>query len=146
VEAPTNRVFVSLNLTPSLPVGLYLTSRQPIARGALVLVAPTSRAHGMAVTRGVLEPRHRLLKIVAAVAGDHVCRPGLAVRINGHIRVWARRTDHAGRLLPVWRGCRVLEAGQLFVLGTDRDSFDSRYFGPIEAIDIVTRVIPIWLF
>jgi type IV secretory pathway protease TraF len=41
-----------------------------------------------------------------------------------------------GRVLPTWRGCRVLHDGEFFVIGDTPDSFDSRYFGVVRADQI----------
>lgn len=34
--------------------------------------------------------------------------------------------------------------GQYFVTGTHKDSYDSRYFGPVSADKIVAKLLPIW--
>jgi conjugative transfer signal peptidase TraF len=127
-------------------VGVYLTSSEPMVRGAAVMLTLASEAHRMAVAQGVIGRRRPLLKIIAALAGDRVCRRGLAVSINGHSQVWARRIGHAGRPLPSWQGCRVLRPHEVFILGTHRDSFDGRYFGVVATSDLVARVVPVWLF
>jgi conjugative transfer signal peptidase TraF len=144
--APINSPKVMLNLTPSIRVGLYLTSSEPVTHGAIVMLSPRSSAHRVALVHAVTGAQRPMLKIVAAMVGDRVCRSGLMVSINGHNRVWARRTDHAGRPLPSWQGCRVLRLDELLVLGDHRNSFDGRYFGPIVRSDVITRVLPLWLF
>ena len=137
---------VILNLTPSIRVGLYLTSSEPVTHGAIVMLSPTSSAHRLVLVHAVTGAQRPMLKIVAAMVGDRVCRSGLMVSINGHNRVWARRTDHTGQRLPSWQRCHVLKVDELFVLGTHRDSFDGRYFGPIARSDVTTRAFPLGLF
>lgn len=143
--APLAASRLIVNVTPSVPVGLYWIERRAPARGDFVLVALSSKYRDLAVARGYLRAHHHLLKIVAAMDGDRVCRRGSTVWINGHIRVWLRRTDGSGRALPSWRGCRNLRTGDLFVVGTDRSSFDSRYFGPIMALDVIAVAGPLWV-
>jgi conjugative transfer signal peptidase TraF len=145
VAAPLAASRLIVNVTPSVPVGLYWIERRVPARGDFVLVALSSKYRDLAVGRGYLREHHHLLKNVGAMAGDHVCRRGSAVWINGHIRVWLRRTDGSGRALPGWRGCRHLRGGELFVVGTDRSSFDSRYFGPILRSDVIAVAGPLWV-
>lgn len=146
VSAPFVASRLILNLTPSMPIGLYLAlDRRPV-HGDLVLIEPPPRIRALAARRGYLSRQHLLLKIVAATTGDRVCRHGRAVSIGGRIRVWARRTDPAERALPVWYGCRVLRSGEIFVLGSHRASFDSRYFGPVIASDVVGVATPVWTF
>jgi type IV secretory pathway protease TraF len=136
---------VVLNLTSSVPRGLYLTSAGALTRGDQVLILsdlilPTIGAPHHLTTRGPF-----LIKVVAGVTGDRACRYGPSVWVSGHIRVWAKGTDRFGRLLPTWRGCSVLGRDDVMVFGTHPSSFDSRYFGPIPINRIRARVIPIWV-
>ena len=57
----------------------------------------------------------------------------------------ARERDGRGRPLPVWQGCRVLAAGEIFVMNwQSADSFDGRYFGPIPSSAVIGDAIPVW--
>jgi conjugative transfer signal peptidase TraF len=135
-----------MNVTSSVPVGLYLTSSAELARGDFVLIARDTLAHRAALSKGLISPSMQLLKRVAGLPGDHVCRHGRSVWINGIIKASARNADDIGRPLRTWRGCRVLDAGEIFVLGSHANSFDSRSFGPIRRSDVVSRVVLIWPF
>jgi type IV secretory pathway protease TraF len=72
-----------------------------------------------------------LLKRIAAVGGDQVCRTSDALQ-------WANRSalalprDRRGWALPSWSGCRRLAGDELLVMGDTPTSFDSRYFGPVR--------------
>ena len=86
-----------------------------------------------------------LLKHVAALGGQRVCRVGAAVSIDGVTVGEALGHDRRGRPLPVWQGCTVLAADQVFLFNADRpDSLDGRYFGPLSRTTIVGRAQPIW--
>lgn len=86
-----------------------------------------------------------LLKPVAAVSGATVCRVGLNVTADGAPLAMALGADRLGRALPVWSGCHRLGDGELFLLaGASPSSFDSRYFGPVSAGDVVGRAVPLW--
>jgi conjugative transfer signal peptidase TraF len=132
------------NATPSVPLGLYGIVRGSPQRGDLVLIDPPPTVRALTTARGYLSPRALLIKPVIAIAGDRVCRLHSFVWIAGHRVVIARPADAQGRLLPSWRGCRVLKPGQIFVLGRSMDSFDSRYFGPIDRLFVVGVAFPIW--
>jgi conjugative transfer signal peptidase TraF len=135
-----------LNLTTSVPVGVYLRSAEAVRVGDFAVVSIPHRYRDLADRRGYL-PRHRkLVKIVAARVGDAVCRMGPRMWIAGYSAVWSRRTDGEGRPLPAWHGCRVLKAHEVFVLGFHANSFDSRYFGPIDRRLGMGRVISILVF
>lgn len=135
------------NASASVPVGLY--SARPagdVKLGDLVAAhAPAPVARLMA-ERGYLPLRVPMLKHVAAVAGQRVCRFGLTVSIDGERVAKARLHDRAGRLLPSWNGCRTLGSGDVFLLNpASAASFDGRYFGPVPARGIVAVLTPLWL-
>lgn len=48
-----------------------------------------------------------------------------------------RSHDRRGAPIPRWSGCRRLAPDELIVLGESQDSFDSRYFGPVRAGQVV---------
>ena len=119
-----------------------LAERAP-AKGQLAIIRLPEAARALAHTRGYL-PRHALLiKPVAAVSGDTVCRRGSFVRINGRLRAIAVRRDVRLRVLPRWHGCRHLAPSELFVLSTVPGSFDGRYLGPIERWNVLGTAVPI---
>lgn len=73
------------------------------------------------------------MKRVAAGEGDEVCRIGVQVTLNGQPTVHAQTIQQ----LPFWSGCKVLKAGEVFLLGETDNSFDGRYFAITSAMDIV---------
>lgn len=133
---PPSRDWLIYNHSPSVPVGLYLRSDAPATRGALVTVRAVAVAPEAARARGFTEQRDRFLKRIAAQSGDRVCAEGAAISINGVIVAERRAHDSAGRTLPAWRGCRVLAADEVFLLGDADTSFDGRYWGPVSRHDI----------
>lgn len=72
---------------------------------------------------------------MAAVGGDQVCaKAGRVVTPAGEAVVLAQ--DRRGAVLKAWTDCRRLEAGEVFLLGDSAESFDSRYFGPVDRSEI----------
>jgi type IV secretory pathway protease TraF len=87
-----------------------------------------------------------LLKHVAALPGQSVCRTGDTISIDGIAVGVALDRDHLGRSLPVWQGCRVISAGEVFLMNRESvASLDGRYFGPLPTTTIVGRADPIWI-
>jgi type IV secretory pathway protease TraF len=102
-------------------------------------------------------------KAVAAVPGDHLTRLGRDFYRNGTYLASARSTDSLGRPAPLFTppsgpplasvpaffletSCRparaaIVPEGALFVLGTHERSFDSRYWGYVEAPEVTGRVL-----
>src|SRR5712691_8893897 len=137
-----------LNLTPSVPRGLYLVTPCPtVTRGMLVVVPPPAAVAALLVARGYLGARTPLLKPVAAVAGDRVCVDEESVVIQGVWRAPVATRDRRGRPLPRWRGCVTLGADEVFLLSTwHAHSFDSRYFGPVGVRQLLGVAAPVVLW
>jgi conjugative transfer signal peptidase TraF len=118
------------NASPSVPVGLYAVDHLPRPqRGDLVIVTPAPRLARYLAQRGYLPLGIPLLKHVAALPGDTVCRFASVITINGHIAAIAQERDRQGRPLPNWQGCRHIDQEEFFLLNTAADSLDGRYFG-----------------
>lgn len=134
------------NVTSSVEIGLYWISPRSPATGDIAAVRLPAAVADLAHLRGYLPRSALLLKPVAAVGGDHVCRWGSRILINGWLRVIAADRDRAGRTLPVWRGCRTLRPGDVFVLSRMPDSFDGRYYGVLTDFHVVGRAELLWQF
>jgi len=144
-----------LNLTGSLPVGLYVISPSLPVRGALVLVCLPAKVAAFAHARGYV-PRGEecpngvapIGKPVAAIAGDTVAVTPAGLFVNGVAVPNSRAlaTDRKGRPLSRVRVARcVVESGRIWIVSSySRFSFDSRYFGPIEVRQVRATLQPLW--
>lgn len=134
------------NASHSMPRGWYLAG--PPASPApdhvvLLRLAPDTAV--LAAQRGYLPVGVPLLKRIAAVAPQTVCQCKGQLRIDGVPVGAVRPQDGAHRPLPVWAQCRALHDGEVFVLGDARAlSFDSRYFGPVDASALIASAWPLW--
>lgn len=134
------------NVSASVPVGLYrIVPDAAPRRGDLVALRPSPPLARYMAARRYVEAGSLLVKPIAAVAGQRVCRAGLTVTIDGASVATALVTDSKRRPLPTWTGCRRLRPGTVFLLApTVPASFDGRYFGPIATSSIVGRAVPLW--
>jgi conjugative transfer signal peptidase TraF len=137
-------LLVVWNASPSVPVGLYLVTQASPRVGDLVVLRLPPVIAAFAAGRGYLPTSTYLLKPIAAVAGDLVCRFGEEIVVRGVVAATAQTTDDAGNAMPTWRGCRVLQAGEVFVLADHPASFDSRYFGPLDDVSVAGRATSLW--
>jgi conjugative transfer signal peptidase TraF len=128
-----------------VPVGLYWVAPAPPGKGELAAIRLPNALRTLAAARGYLAATALLIKPVTATMGDLVCQHGATVTINGQAAAHASAADGLGRPLPHWTGCITLTAGQVFLLSTAPDSFDSRYFGPIDSAHVLGAAHPIWL-
>jgi type IV secretory pathway protease TraF len=99
-----------LVVTPPEPLATFLDERRHLPKG----VPP--------------------LKHVLALPGETVCRSDRSITVDGVAMGEALDRGHLGRPLPVWQGCRVVAAGNVFLMNRKaEDSLDGRYFGPLPA-------------
>ncbi|GGO94071.1 S26 family signal peptidase [Stakelama pacifica] len=134
------------NASASVPLGLYRIDPAPALRvGDMVAVRPSPTLARFLAGRRYVEANVPLLKPIAATGGATICRLGLRVTVNGWTTTSALPRDRAGRPLPSWSGCRRLKPDQLFLIApVHRDSFDSRYFGPVDRHQVLGIATPIW--
>jgi conjugative transfer signal peptidase TraF len=135
------------NASASVPIGLYAVHRPGALHiGDVVVVRPPEPLARDLDARRSLPMGVPLIKPVAALAGQMVCRRGGAVSIGGTVLAQVRDRDGRGRPLPAWQGCHRLGSDEVFLLNPAQpDSFDGRYFGPLPASTVIGRATPLWL-
>lgn len=132
-----------VNVSGSLPGVFYRVSELP-ARGDYIQFCPPFIVAALPAARPG-EPscagKVPLIKRVAAVAGDRIVVDDAGVSVNGARLPDSRprRLASDGSLLPSAVGVHVLESGQAWAAGEHPDSFDSRYFGPVDIATASSR-------
>jgi conjugative transfer signal peptidase TraF len=139
---------VRINTSPSLPMGLYVTTVDGSAK--LVEFCLAEPFATLSIVRGY---RHRgtcsdggapLLKPIIAKPGDVVDVSSLGLSVNGTPlpNTAPLTTDTKGRRLEAWPSGRyVVAPGTVWVASSyHRRSFDSRYFGPVPTAAIRHRL------
>lgn len=137
------------NPSDSVARGWYLiapaTDPSALQPGRIVLARLPVGVAAFAVQRGYLPEGVPILKRVGAVAPQSVCVQNRMVRIDGIAVATVRTHDGAHKPMLFWPQCRPLMGGELFLLsGTNLASFDSRYFGPIDAASVLGVAHPLW--
>ena len=146
-----------LNVTGSLPPGVYQVVEGDVQRGDLVLACPD-------LTETLFEARARgylpyglscpgwfgsLIKYAAALPGDMVEATRDGISVNGRPMPNTNRLDmdSEGRPLPPLPASGAVPDGRVWLLSTYAGrSFDSRYWGPVPLSTLRGRVRPVWLF
>jgi type IV secretory pathway protease TraF len=130
------------NASESVPIGWYhVTKRQPMI-DEIAVIKPAEWVQIYAASRGYLPENVWLMKPLYAVHPSIICRFGRYVFVDGKYVAKVKIADKMHRALPVWNGCKALTPTQYFVLGQHRDSFDSRYFGPVDRSQVVGTAFP----
>ncbi len=132
--------------SPSLPIGLYLRTFEPIQIGKIVAFKMPGIARRYQAKRGHDMPADFLfMKPIAAGPGDQVCNSLSGLLINGKRIAETASHDPDGLPLPIWRHCGRLDRDEYFMVSNHiPNSFDSRYFGPVEATEIAAVYRPLF--
>jgi conjugative transfer signal peptidase TraF len=140
------------NDSPSMPTGLYVRASSE-SRSSLAVFCPAEPFARLSVERGYRsrgdcpDGAEPLAKAIAARPGDIVELSVTGMAVNGRLlqNTPPLATDTAGRPLSHWRfGRYVVAPGTVWVASSyNRRSFDSRYFGPVEASEVREHVRPL---
>jgi conjugative transfer signal peptidase TraF len=135
------------NASASVPIGLYaIHPAGRLTAGELLVVRPPALLAQFMAARRYLALGVPLIKHVAALPGQIVCRSGLAITVDGIAEARALDRDARGRKLPAWQGCRAVQSGEVFLMNAGvPDSFDGRYFGPVPDSTIIGSATPMCL-
>ena len=134
------------NASPSVPIGLYrLQPTGNLFVTELVAVQPPEPLATFLADGGYLPRGVPMLKRVLALHGQTVCRDQLTVTVDNIEMGEARERDSRGRPLPLWQGCCIIAAGDVFLMNwQSADSLDVRYFGVLPTTAIIGRAEPLW--
>lgn len=151
---------LKLNLTESMPIGLYLLrGTTNVHVGDIVVACPPPAAQRIGMVNGYLAraygvvPGSRcaagsvpVLKYAIAIAGDIVVINERGLSLNGRLfdsRPQAQ-TDSRGRSIAALPyGQYHLGKGEIWLYSPARCSWDSSYFGPITTRDLQGTAEPI---
>ena len=134
------------NASNSVPRGLYRVTNEALTHGKIAVVRLPFHIRKQVHELGVLPMNVLLLKPVAALQGDEICRLGDVVLINKEAVSVALKHDQKGQKLPQWQGCFTIKRGEFFLLSDHQNSFDGRYFGTINRQNIEGVAKPLWVW
>ena len=146
---------IRVNTSESIPVGIYRTSNEPVEKGDFVLFCPPpSFVFDMAKERGYIAGGlcpggyGYMMKDVAGTSGDIISFHDDGVHVNGVLLPKSRplKADPAGRPLPKFQADSYTLGRSEILLMSDVCglSFDGRYFGPINRLQIKTVILPVF--
>lgn len=134
------------NASASLPIGFYtIAPAEHLEVTDLVAVDAPEPLASFLAERRYLPRGVPILKRIAGLPGQHVCRDGAHVTVDGIDMGDALMRDRLGRELPGWQGCRRIADDEVFLMNWSvEDSLDGRYFGPLPVTSIIGRAMPLW--
>ncbi|MCZ2328965.1 conjugative transfer signal peptidase TraF [Bartonella sp. F02] len=145
---------IRVNTTPSIPVGIYWASKDPIEKGSYVMFCPPPvSVFALAKEWGYIASGfcsggygYMMKKVVAAKEDILTVTPN-GILVNGHLLPHSKLyiADENGRSLPRYQvNNYTLDDSELLLMSDINDlSFDGRYFGPINRSQIKTVIRPL---
>lgn len=146
---------VRWNSTESAPAGLWRVVDRMPGRGEWVSFCPADtplfreyQARGYIHSGPCPGGLEKVLKPVAAIAGDVVSIIGEGVSVNGAMLpdTAPQTQDSMGRPLVPGFVTVTVKTGELWVVSNHSPlSIDSRYFGPIGVASLEGVAVPVWV-
>lgn len=148
---------IRINTTPSYPLGVYLMTHEPIAKGSLVIFCPVDNAaFSLARERGYIGAGFcpgnygYMIKKILAAENDRVEISTAGVWVNGALLSNSRPmvSDSEGQPLPhPTFTVDVLDNHSVLLMSDyNPTSFDARYFGLVDKWQVISVVRPVWLW
>ena len=137
------------NASASAPIGFYaVLPSHPLKDGDFVVAMPPDALAAVFAARHYLPKGVPLLKHIAALPGQIVCRRGAVITIDGiAIASALTRDPRRSAIAHLARLPRDFSRTKIFLLNRDvRDSLDGRYFGPLPMASLIGRAKPLWTF
>lgn len=155
VLAVSSLIGLRLNLTGSMPVGIYVVARDAPTRGSIVLACLSPDVATMARDRGYLSRGGScpgnvapVGKPVLALSGDTIVATPTGLLLNGVAVMNSAPlpSDRNGRPLPrLPAGKYPVGPDELWLVSDySQFSFDSRYFGAVKAGQVRGHVRALW--
>jgi len=144
-----------VNITNSLPRGIYKIAHGPVVRGALVVECLLPQLSKLGKDREWIgrgscpSGTMPILKRVVGVPGDTVTATRDYIQINSFILLNTASLflDSQGREIPrVGDHTYTLQPGQVLLLADNPQSWDSRYMGSVDMTTILATAEPVWLW
>jgi conjugative transfer signal peptidase TraF len=139
-----------------MPIGFYRRVRAVVVkRGDLVAVCLPKPIAVVALQRGYLRTGHcpgevvPVLKQVIAIPGDRVILTNHAIKINSvNYTAAFMPTDHNKKPIKKWivNGCYLSSGYWIYGANDTANSWDSRYYGPVNRSAILGVYKPLLIF
>jgi conjugative transfer signal peptidase TraF len=143
-----------VNTTPSIPLGVYQLSNEPLVTGSYVLFCPPpAPIFELAKARGYVGAGFcpggygHLMKRLVAAKDDQVTINAEGVAVNGQRLPLSKpiKLDGGARPLPHYAKSWVLGSDEVLVISdSNNGSFDGRYFGSIQRSQIESVIRPVF--
>jgi conjugative transfer signal peptidase TraF len=140
---------VLINYTPSIKRGIYIKEQGEIRRGDIVAVCLKKNRDDSKSALFFIPCAHPhpLIKKVIAVPGDTVILRKTFIAVNGQYFLFnTLYFDSEGNPISHYPFGKYEKTIGYWLIGSDApNSWDSRYFGPIDIENVLNKIRPIFI-
>lgn len=141
----TRKSFV-INISSSIPIGIYKVDKNTDLKRGDIITFSTKNYSDILNYSGSIK-NITFSKYIAGISGDYIRIENNKIYINDKEKGNIFKVDGLNNKLPQLKEKKhIVKEGEVFVLGTNDKSFDSRYYGCIKKSDVIYKLVPfiIW--
>ncbi len=138
----TRKSFV-INISSSIPIGIYKVDKSIDFKKGDIITFSTKNYSDILNYSGSIK-NVTFSKYVAGISGNYIRIENNKIYINNKEKGNIFKVDGLNNKLPQLKEKEyIVKEDEVFVLGTNNKSFDSRYYGCIKKSDVIYKLVPL---
>ena len=138
----TRKYFV-LNISSSIPIGIYKVDKSTDFKRGDIVTFSTKRYKDILDYPGSIK-NITFSKYIAGISGNYIRIENNKIYVNNKEKGNIFKVDGLNNRLPQLKEKEyIVKEDEVFVLGTNDKSFDSRYYGCIKKSDVIYKLVPL---
>ena len=138
----TRKYFV-LNISSSIPIGIYKVDKSTDFKRGDIVTFSTKKYKDILDYPGSIK-NITFSKYIAGISGDYIRIENNKIYVNNKEKGNIFKVDGLNNRLPQLKEKEyIVKEDEVFVLGTNDKSFDSRYYGCIKKSDVIYKLVPL---
>ena len=138
----TRKYFV-LNISSSIPIGIYKVDKSIDFKREDIVTFSTKKYKDILDYPGSIK-NITFSKYIAGISGDYIRIENNKIYVNNKEKGNIFKVDGLNNKLPQLKEKEyIVKEDEVFVLGTNDKSFDSRYYGCIKKSDVIYKLVPL---
>lgn len=138
----TRKCFV-LNISSSIPIGIYKVDKSIDFKKGDIITFSINNYPNILDYPGNIK-NITFSKYIAGISGDYIKIENNKIYINDKEKGNIFKVDGLDNKLPQFKEKEyMVKEDEIFVLGTNDKSFDSRYYGCIKKSDVIYKLVPL---
>ena len=137
------RKYLVLNISSSIPTGIYKVDKSTDFKRGDIVTFSTKRYKDILDYPGSIK-NITFSKYIAGISGNYIRIENNKIYVNNKEKGNIFKVDGLNNRLPQLKEKEyIVKEDEVFVLGTNDKSFDSRYYGCIKKSDVIYKLVPL---